>query len=86
MTRHIFFLLKLYLFWVIVFFINRLVFILYFIKDFKPAGVKNTLLSFVYGLRLDFSAAAYLFAVPFLVFIIQMFFRKVKSKARILAI
>ena len=76
MTRHIFFLLKLYLFWVIVFFINRLVFILYFIKDFKPAGVKNTLLSFVYGLRLDFSAAAYLFAVPFLVFIIQMFFRK----------
>jgi phosphoglycerol transferase MdoB-like AlkP superfamily enzyme len=76
MTRHIFFLLKLYLFWVVVFFINRLVFILYFIKDFKPAGVKNTLLSFVYGLRLDFSAAAYLFAVPFLVFIIQMFFRK----------
>ncbi len=76
MTKHVFYLLKIYLFWVVVFFVNRLVFILYFIKDFKPAGTKNTLLSFVYGLRLDFSAAAYLFAIPFLVFIVQMFLKK----------
>jgi phosphoglycerol transferase MdoB-like AlkP superfamily enzyme len=76
MAKHIFYLLKVYFFWVAVFFINRLVFILYFIKGFKPAGTKNTLLSFVYGLRLDFSAAAYLFIIPFLVFLIQMFLRK----------
>jgi phosphoglycerol transferase MdoB-like AlkP superfamily enzyme len=76
MARHIIYLLKFYFFWVLVFFVNRLVFVLYFIKDFKVAGIKNTLLSFIYGLRLDFSAAAYLFTLPFLVFIMQMFFRK----------
>ena len=76
MVRHIVYLLKFYFFWLLVFFINRLVFILYFIKDLKTVGVKNTLLSFAYGLRLDLSAAAYLFALPFLVFIIQVFFKR----------
>ena len=76
MTRYIIYLLKLYFFWIVVFFINRLIFIVYFINSFKAAGIKNTLLSFIYGLRLDFSAAAYLFATPFLVFILQTFFTK----------
>src|SRR5437763_1979469 len=76
MTRHIFYLLKLYFFWIVVFFINRLVFVVYFLKDFKAAGVKNTLLSFIYGLKLDLSAAAYLFVIPFLVYILQVFFKR----------
>ncbi len=76
MVRHSIYLLKFYFFWILVFFINRLIFVLYFIKGFKAAGIKNTLLSFIYGLRLDFSAAAYLFIIPFLVFIVQTFFKK----------
>lgn len=76
MRSHIIYLLKFYLFWIVVFFFNRLAFVLFFLKGFKPAGVKITLLSFVYGLKLDASAAAYLFALPFLVFIVQMFFKR----------
>ncbi len=76
MVKHIFYLLRFYLFWIFVFFINRLVFVLYFIKELKSAGIKNILVSFVYGLRLDISAAAYLFIIPFLVFVAQLFIKK----------
>src|SRR5947207_1804372 len=68
-------LLKLLLFWLFVFFINRAVFIIYFLPKFSGVAFSETLLSFIHGLPLDISGACYLMALPVVVLIIQQLVR-----------
>ncbi|HRN57015.1 MAG TPA: hypothetical protein PLL71_11215, partial [Agriterribacter sp.] len=67
------FFLRYYLFWVLVFFLQRLAFVLYYYNSFSEAGSIRLAQSFVYGLRLDLSMAGYFAAVPLLLFIAQQF-------------
>lgn len=67
------FFLRYYLFWVLIFFVQRLVFVLYYYSQFKEAGPDKMLQAFVYGLRLDISMTGYFAAIPLLLFIAQQF-------------
>ncbi|HTN07007.1 LTA synthase family protein [Agriterribacter sp.] len=72
-TTPFLFFLRYYLFWVLIFFLQRLVFVLYYYSQFKEAGPEKMLQAFVYGLRLDLSMTGYFSAIPLLLFIAQQF-------------
>lgn len=69
------FFLRYYLFWVLVFFVQRLAFVLYYYGSFSEAGSARVVQSFAYGLRLDLSMAGYFAAIPLLLFIVQQFIK-----------
>lgn len=54
----------LWLFWIALFFIHRLLFLIFFIKELKGIGFPEIIKVFSYGLSMDFSAAAYLIFLP----------------------
>ncbi|PRD57197.1 LTA synthase family protein [Sphingobacterium gobiense] len=63
------FFLALFCYWLLLSFLDRIAFavaVLYKIEDIKDIGY-----AFLYGLKLDFSLAAYLTVLPFLVFTVQ---------------
>lgn len=60
-----------YLFWLLVFFIQRLTFILYYSKAFSEAGFNRGIESFWHGLQLDISLSGYFAIIPFVLLIVQ---------------
>lgn len=68
----IFFLLKLMLFWILVFDFQRVLFSIHHMDRLSSVSLADWLLTFVYSLRLDFSTAAYLCALPLLFYIIHI--------------
>lgn len=62
-----------FIFWLIVFFLTRLTFELYFHQKLSNASFKEILLTFAHGLWLDYSAAAYICTIPLLTFVISWF-------------
>ncbi len=62
-----------YLFWLLVFFIQRLTFICYNSRLFVEPVFLQQLQSFWYGLQLDISAAGYFAVLPFVLLAIQYF-------------
>lgn len=64
-----------FLFWLLVFFIQRLTFVLYYSKLFSEAGLKMGFASFWHGLHLDVSTTGYFAALPFVLLIVQYFIR-----------
>jgi len=75
-------LLRYFFIWIIFFFLERIVFLLYFRDKIKGASVPEILKSFGYGIRIDASAAAYVCVLPLLVFVIlwNFSFRNFSSK------
>ena len=73
MKKIIISLLKLFLFWIIYFFILRAVFLVYHIGFLKLDGISfgEAIASFYYGLKLDVSVASYILLIPFLLLFIQ---------------
>lgn len=71
MLRNLFSLVRFFVFWILFFAITRVTFELYFLPKLKDAGFSEILQTFFYGLRLDASAAAYICAIPLLVFIVN---------------
>lgn len=65
-----------YLFWLLVFFIQRLTFILYYSKAFAEVGFLRVLKSFWHGLQLDISLSGYFAIIPFALLIIQYLVRR----------
>ncbi|SFS82589.1 Phosphoglycerol transferase MdoB [Sphingobacterium wenxiniae] len=63
------FFVSLFAYWLVLSFVDRAAFVLSF--RYKIEDVQDIAYAFLYGLRLDFSLAAYLMALPFLFFIIQ---------------
>lgn len=76
MLRSFFSFCRYFVFWLIVFFLTRLTFELYFINKLKNATFKEILLTYAHGLWLDYSAAAYICIIPLLVFIVNWFIPK----------
>ena len=66
-----------FLLWVGYFIFARIFFLLFYFNQTKELGFLTTLKTFLYGLRLDASLAAYLCFIPFLLMIFSVF---VKSK------
>ncbi len=60
-------------FWVLFFFIDRLVFVLYFTDKLAGSTAAEICNIFFCGLRMDLSMAAYVCALPLLIFIICLF-------------
>ncbi len=73
MRKIIISLLKLFLFWIIIFFILRAVFLVYHFGFIKLDGISfgEAIASFYYGLKLDVSVASYILLIPFLLLFLQ---------------
>ena len=71
---HILFLLGYFLYWYILFLFDRTVFL--FSNWAKFEDKSDIIYSYLYGFRLDTSLACYLMTIPFLFYIIQLFFIK----------
>lgn len=81
MLRSFIFLLRFYLFWLIFFFLERLLFLSYFSEKLSGIPITQTLKSFLYGLRLDASMAGYISAIPLLIFTVLWIFPRIPFKA-----
>jgi len=79
-------LVKFYLTWIAVFFLERLIFLGYFYAKIFPLTPKEFLLTFLFGIRMDASMAAYICALPLLFFIVKWLVPGIKIPARILYI
>lgn len=80
---------RFYLFWIIFFFLDRLIFLIYFFDKLANVSFKETSSTFWNALRLDASMIAYISAIPFLGYLILLFlprFNFPKSIARIFVI
>lgn len=77
-------LLRYYLFWLLFFFIERLVFILYFTDKLKGVSFTGICDSFLFGLRMDMSMAAYISVLPLLGFIVCWFSGRRRTPAKLL--
>ncbi|TZF83977.1 sulfatase-like hydrolase/transferase [Pedobacter sp. BS3] len=84
MFKAIIFLLRFYLFWLIFFFAERLVFILYFAARLKHIALAEIIKSFLYGLWMDCSMAGYISALPLLIFIFTWHFRSIRFPKKIM--
>jgi phosphoglycerol transferase MdoB-like AlkP superfamily enzyme len=62
-----------FLLWIVYFAFARLFFLLFYFDKTKELGTLTTLKTFVYGLRLDSSFAAYLCFIPFLAILFSVF-------------
>lgn len=74
MLRSLFSFVRYFVFWLVIFFYSRLTFELYFNLKLKDSTVLEILQTFSHGLWLDYSASAYICAVPLMVFIVGWYF------------
>ncbi len=70
---------KLFIIWVGYFLLARLAFLLYHFDSTQNIGFQNFIMSFIYGLRLDFSTAGYFSIIPFALLAIGQIFIKGKK-------
>lgn len=73
MFRSLFAFIRFYLFWLLFFAITRAVFLVYFQHKLDGITAAEFLETFVYGLRMDASATAYLAIIPLLIFFVNWF-------------
>ncbi|HUH19041.1 LTA synthase family protein [Albibacterium sp.] len=86
MLKTLYPLVKFYLIWIAIFIIERLIFIGYFYAKIFPISPREFLLTFLFGLRMDASMAAYICALPLLFFIIQWLIPNLKISSKVLKI
>lgn len=86
MLKTIYPLVKFYLIWIAIFFLERLIFIGYFYAKIFPISLKEFILTFLFGLRMDASMAAYISALPLLFFIVKWLIPSLKIPAKALYI
>ncbi|CAM1347328.1 LTA synthase family protein [Tenacibaculum insulae] len=65
-----------YFLWVAYFLFARFLFLAYYFDKTAELGIATTLKTFLYGIKLDFSFAAYLAAIPFLIIIFSIWVPK----------
>jgi len=73
MFKGLIFFVRFFAFWLLFFFIDRLVFLFIFRDKLTAIGLSEIIRTFFYGLRLDISMAAYLNSIPLFVFIYWLF-------------
>lgn len=64
-----------FLFWIVYFLFARLFFLAYYLDKTQELGISTTLKTFLYGLQLDASFAAYLSFIPFLLISLSVFIK-----------
>lgn len=67
-----------FLFWIIFFFLERLIFLIYFSERISYLGITEITSTFWHALRLDISMAAYISAIPAIFYIILLFLPAVR--------
>jgi len=73
MVRSLLYLLKLALYWLIFFTLYRICFLLIYPGRIPQGKISEAMLVFLYSLRLDASAIAYLIGIPFILWTVQQF-------------
>nr|WP_294893919.1 alkaline phosphatase family protein [uncultured Pedobacter sp.] len=86
MLKSLSFFVKYYLFWVVFFMLNKVLFELWNFKKLSVFSFKEVLNTFLYGLHMDASMAGYFCALPFLFVIIAWFFNKETVSLKIINI
>lgn len=76
MQSNTWFLFKLLFFWILLFFVARILFLVFLFTTTSQYDLAQWPLSFVYGLRLDVSTTGYLMAVPILLWMLYLFTKK----------
>lgn len=83
MSKHLSVLARFYLFWVLVSFMERLVFLIYFLEKLNFQNWHEYLSPFYHGLRLDLSMAGYFSLLPLLVYLINWNFPSIKISQKL---
>lgn len=86
MIRSLSFFIKYFLFWILFFFINRLMFEIWYASSFFYSSPSETLKTFSYGFHMDASMAGYICVIPFLIYIVVWLFPRLKFPSKFLAI
>lgn len=86
MIRSLSFFVKYFLFWILFFFINRLLFEIWYAPSFFYSSIEESLKTFYYGLHMDASMAGYFCVIPFLIYISTWLFPKIKFPNRFLTV
>jgi phosphoglycerol transferase MdoB-like AlkP superfamily enzyme len=86
MLKTLYPLVKFYLIWIAVFFLERLIFIGYFYAKIFPISLKEFLQMFLFGIRMDASMAAYICALPLLFFVVKWVKPTLNIPAKILQV
>ena len=73
LTNKIILNLKYYGFWVSYFVVDRFLFLIYHFNSTKNLDISEFFYVLIYGLRLDFSIAAYVVVLPFLMVLLGVF-------------
>src|ERR1700749_754124 len=81
MLRSLYSFIRFYIFWLLFFAITRATFEIYFHTKLHGAAFTDIVKTFLYGIRMDASATAYIAILPLLVFIINWFIGKKQIKA-----
>jgi phosphoglycerol transferase MdoB-like AlkP superfamily enzyme len=74
-TIKIHFLLRLLLFWLLLFALYRVLFISYYFSKIPTGQSAETFLSFFYALRLDVATACMAITIPYLLWVVQQFYK-----------
>jgi len=77
-------LLRYFCFWLLLFFLERLVFILYNLNKLSGQSLSEIAPAFMYGMWMDASMAGYLCAIPLLFFLVTWYIPKLRISRRFL--
>lgn len=80
MLKSFFVFFRFYLFWIIFFALDRLIFLLYFSDSLHNRSFAEKAATFWYALRLDSSIVAYIAAIPLLIYIALLFIKPLKLR------
>jgi phosphoglycerol transferase MdoB-like AlkP superfamily enzyme len=86
MLRSLYSFIRFYIFWLLFFAITRATFEIYFYTKLHGATFTDIVKTFLYGIRMDASATAYIAILPLLVFIINWFIGKKPIKPILLKV
>lgn len=74
---------RFFLFWILFFFIERLIFLIYFSDRISAIGIGEISKTFLYALRLDASMIGYISVIPLLTYLILLFVPKFRISQNI---
>jgi phosphoglycerol transferase MdoB-like AlkP superfamily enzyme len=78
MLKSFFVFARFFLFWILFFFLERLIFLIYFADRLTNIEIGEIAVTFFYALRLDASMIAYLSVIPLIVYLILLFIPRYK--------
>ncbi len=84
MLKSLSFFIRYFLFWIVFFLVNRIVFFGWNIERLDDVSNDEIFMSFLYGMHMDASMAGYLSVIPFILFIISWLIPKIPLQGKII--